>query len=143
MIIKRTVSSVLLAGWAAASAVAAAALSAAALSTAAPDPAALTAPAPAAPKRAAFSITSGAFQPGGTIPKVHECTSSGDNDPQKKNESPPFAWSGGPAEAKSCRCPSGSWWPGRSPGTCPTGPGRGRSRPAGWCCPRWPSAACW
>ncbi|MFC4055333.1 YbhB/YbcL family Raf kinase inhibitor-like protein [Actinomadura syzygii] len=93
MIIKRTVSSVLLVVCAAGTSVAAAAPS-----TAAPDPAA---PAPAAPKRAAFTITSSAFQPGGMIPKVHECTSSGDNDPQKKNESPPFAWSGGPAEAKS------------------------------------------
>ncbi|MBT2210964.1 MULTISPECIES: YbhB/YbcL family Raf kinase inhibitor-like protein [Actinomadura] len=66
--------------------------------------------APAAPTRAAsspaaskaaFSITSSAFRPGGTIPKVHLCTSDGSGDPGQKNESPPFAWTGGPAEAKS------------------------------------------
>lgn len=51
-------------------------------------------------ERGAFALTSTAFPPGGTIPKVHECT-SGDNDPEKKNESPPLAWSGAPAEAQS------------------------------------------
>ncbi|WP_242906061.1 YbhB/YbcL family Raf kinase inhibitor-like protein [Actinomadura terrae] len=55
---------------------------------------------PTAP-RAAFSITSSAFRPGGMIPKVHLCTSDGSGDPAQKNESPPFTWTGGPAEAKS------------------------------------------
>ncbi|MFI0482905.1 YbhB/YbcL family Raf kinase inhibitor-like protein [Actinomadura sp. 9N215] len=54
-----------------------------------------------APGAAAFAVTSSAFTSGGRIPTVHECTSSGDNDPRKKNESPPLAWTGGPAEAKS------------------------------------------
>ncbi|MFC6879013.1 MULTISPECIES: YbhB/YbcL family Raf kinase inhibitor-like protein [Actinomadura] len=50
--------------------------------------------------RAAFTLTSSAFTEGGTIPKVHECTSGG-NDPRQKNESPPLAWAGAPAAAKS------------------------------------------
>ncbi|WP_018680357.1 YbhB/YbcL family Raf kinase inhibitor-like protein [Actinokineospora enzanensis] len=52
-------------------------------------------------ERTAFAITSSAFANGGTIPKVHECTSGGGNDPAKKNESPPLAWSGAPTAAKS------------------------------------------
>ncbi|WP_199487545.1 YbhB/YbcL family Raf kinase inhibitor-like protein [Actinomadura spongiicola] len=64
--------------------------------------AAATLPAPdgAAPG-AAFTVTSGAFRNGGTIPIVHECTSSGDNDPRKKNESPPLEWTGAPDGALS------------------------------------------
>ncbi|WP_067468407.1 YbhB/YbcL family Raf kinase inhibitor-like protein [Actinomadura macra] len=49
---------------------------------------------------AAFTVTSTAFTEGGTIPKVHECTSGG-NDPRQKNESPPLAWTGAPAAAQS------------------------------------------
>nr|WP_245193035.1 YbhB/YbcL family Raf kinase inhibitor-like protein [Amycolatopsis alba] len=49
----------------------------------------------------AFALSSTAFANGGLIPKVHECTSGGGNDPAKKNESPPLAWSGAPAAAKS------------------------------------------
>ncbi|WP_285499901.1 YbhB/YbcL family Raf kinase inhibitor-like protein [Actinokineospora sp. NBRC 105648] len=49
----------------------------------------------------AFALSSAAFANGGLIPKVHECTSGGGNDPAKKNESPPLAWSGAPAGAKS------------------------------------------
>ncbi|WP_158887999.1 YbhB/YbcL family Raf kinase inhibitor-like protein [Amycolatopsis anabasis] len=49
----------------------------------------------------AFVLSSSAFANGGVIPKVHECTSGGGNDPAKKNESPPLAWSGAPAAAKS------------------------------------------
>ncbi|MFD9894657.1 YbhB/YbcL family Raf kinase inhibitor-like protein [Amycolatopsis sp. NPDC059027] len=56
---------------------------------------------PAAASPAAFTLTSTAFADGGMIPKVHECTSGGGNDPAKKNESPPFAWSGAPDTAKS------------------------------------------
>lgn len=52
-------------------------------------------------ERTAFAITSSAFANGGTIPKVHECTSGGGNAPAKKNESPPLAWSGAPTAAKS------------------------------------------
>ncbi|WP_051385344.1 YbhB/YbcL family Raf kinase inhibitor-like protein [Actinokineospora inagensis] len=51
--------------------------------------------------RAAFTLSSAAFANGGTIPKVHECTSGGGNDPAKKNQSPPLTWSGAPAAAKS------------------------------------------
>ncbi|MEV8634886.1 YbhB/YbcL family Raf kinase inhibitor-like protein [Streptosporangium sp. NPDC051023] len=51
--------------------------------------------------RAAFTVTSSAFPPGGVIPKVHECTSSGNNDPRQKNESPPLTWAGAPASAQS------------------------------------------
>ncbi|QWF84856.1 YbhB/YbcL family Raf kinase inhibitor-like protein [Amycolatopsis sp. CA-230715] len=58
-------------------------------------------PATASPGRAAFTVSSAAFVDGGLIPKVHECTSGGGNDPAKKNESPPLAWSGAPAAAKS------------------------------------------
>ena len=58
-------------------------------------------PSAAVPERdAAFTVTSSAFEQDGTIPKVHECT-SGDDDPQKKNESPPLAWSGAPDGARS------------------------------------------
>ncbi|WP_409491190.1 YbhB/YbcL family Raf kinase inhibitor-like protein [Amycolatopsis sp. cmx-11-12] len=49
----------------------------------------------------AFTLSSTAFANGGVLPKVHECTSGGGNDPAKKNESPPLAWSGAPAAAKS------------------------------------------
>ncbi|GLW89581.1 hypothetical protein Aglo03_03970 [Actinokineospora globicatena] len=49
----------------------------------------------------AFALSSAAFSNGGTIPKVHECTSGGGSDPAKKNQSPPLAWTGGPAAAKS------------------------------------------
>ncbi|WP_207944971.1 YbhB/YbcL family Raf kinase inhibitor-like protein [Actinomadura rubrisoli] len=49
---------------------------------------------------AAFTLTSTAFTEGGVIPKVHECTSGG-NDPRQKNESPPLAWTGGPTAAQS------------------------------------------
>ncbi|ALG10133.1 hypothetical protein AOZ06_27435 [Kibdelosporangium phytohabitans] len=51
--------------------------------------------------RNAFALSSTAFANGGVIPKVHECTSGGGSDPAKKNESPPLAWSGAPAGAKS------------------------------------------
>ncbi|MER6505426.1 YbhB/YbcL family Raf kinase inhibitor-like protein [Nonomuraea sp. NPDC001636] len=52
----------------------------------------------AAPANAtAFTLTSTAFTEGGIIPKVHECTSGGQTDPGRRNESPPLAWSGGPA----------------------------------------------
>ncbi|GAA3086532.1 YbhB/YbcL family Raf kinase inhibitor-like protein [Streptosporangium carneum] len=50
--------------------------------------------------RAAFTLTSSAFSPGGVIPKVHECTSGG-SDPRQKNESPPLTWAGGPTAARS------------------------------------------
>jgi len=49
----------------------------------------------------AFTLSSSAFADGGAIPKIHECTSGGGNDPAKKNESPPLAWAGAPAAAKS------------------------------------------
>ncbi|MFI6501490.1 YbhB/YbcL family Raf kinase inhibitor-like protein [Nonomuraea typhae] len=52
------------------------------------------------PGGAAFTLTSGAFSPGGVIPKVHECTSGG-SDPRQRNESPPLSWAGGPATAQS------------------------------------------
>ncbi|MEU7530995.1 YbhB/YbcL family Raf kinase inhibitor-like protein [Saccharothrix sp. NPDC042600] len=58
-----------------------------------------TAPAAAAPN--AFVLSSSAFANGGTIPKVHECTSGGGNDPAKRNESPPLTWTGAPAAARS------------------------------------------
>ncbi|MEU2562936.1 YbhB/YbcL family Raf kinase inhibitor-like protein [Streptomyces longispororuber] len=51
--------------------------------------------------RSAFALSSTAFANGGVIPKVHECTSGGGNDPAKRNESPPLSWSGAPAAAKS------------------------------------------
>ncbi|CCH31524.1 YbhB/YbcL family Raf kinase inhibitor-like protein [Actinosynnema sp. NPDC047251] len=51
--------------------------------------------------RNAFALSSTAFANGGVMPKVHECTSGGGNDPAKKNESPPLAWSGAPAAAQS------------------------------------------
>ncbi|WP_207401048.1 YbhB/YbcL family Raf kinase inhibitor-like protein [Actinomadura roseirufa] len=56
---------------------------------------------PAGMGAAAFALSSTAFTNGGTIPKVHECTTDGRNDPRQKNESPPLAWSGAPAAAKS------------------------------------------
>ncbi|RLK58856.1 YbhB/YbcL family Raf kinase inhibitor-like protein [Actinokineospora cianjurensis] len=56
---------------------------------------------PATASAAAFTLSSTAFASGGMIPKVHECTSGGGNDPAKKNESPPLVWSGAPAAAKS------------------------------------------
>ncbi|MBB5953500.1 hypothetical protein FHS29_000070 [Saccharothrix tamanrassetensis] len=62
--------------------------------------AASSAPAPSAGP-SAFTLSSAAFANGGVIPKIHECTSGGGNDPAKKNESPPLAWSGAPAAAKS------------------------------------------
>ncbi|MFC3983782.1 MULTISPECIES: YbhB/YbcL family Raf kinase inhibitor-like protein [Streptosporangium] len=49
---------------------------------------------------AAFALTSAAFTEGGTIPKVHECTSGG-NDPRQHNESPPLTWAGAPTAARS------------------------------------------
>ncbi|HWD05525.1 MAG TPA: YbhB/YbcL family Raf kinase inhibitor-like protein, partial [Amycolatopsis sp.] len=55
----------------------------------------------ASPGRAAFALSSTAFADGGMIPKVHDCASSGDGDPEKKDESPPLAWSGTPEQAKS------------------------------------------
>ncbi|MEV0582767.1 YbhB/YbcL family Raf kinase inhibitor-like protein [Nonomuraea sp. NPDC050310] len=55
----------------------------------------------AANPSAAFTVTSSAFAPGGLIPKVHECTSSGTNDPRQKNESVPLSWSGAPTGARS------------------------------------------
>ncbi|WP_410656990.1 YbhB/YbcL family Raf kinase inhibitor-like protein [Amycolatopsis sp. lyj-112] len=58
-------------------------------------------PAAASPGRNAFTLSSNAFVNGGIIPKAHECTSGGGQDPAKKNESPPLAWSGAPAAAKS------------------------------------------
>ncbi|ONI79805.1 hypothetical protein ALI144C_23995 [Actinosynnema sp. ALI-1.44] len=58
-------------------------------------------PVAASTSRNAFSLSSTAFANGGVIPKVHECTSGGGGDPAKKNESPPLAWSGAPAAAKS------------------------------------------
>ncbi|MGW2152554.1 YbhB/YbcL family Raf kinase inhibitor-like protein [Nonomuraea sp. NPDC001699] len=45
----------------------------------------------------AFTLTSAAFTEGGLIPKVHECTSGGQTDPGRRNESPPLTWNGGPA----------------------------------------------
>ncbi|GAA4228128.1 hypothetical protein GCM10022254_17510 [Actinomadura meridiana] len=56
---------------------------------------------PPAEPGAAFTVTSSAFAEGGRIPTVHECTSSGDNDPSKKNESPPLAWKGAPDGVQS------------------------------------------
>ncbi|NRQ37590.1 YbhB/YbcL family Raf kinase inhibitor-like protein [Nonomuraea sp. NN258] len=35
------------------------------------------------------------------MPKVHECTSDGRNDPRQRNESPPLAWTGAPDTARS------------------------------------------
>ncbi|WP_410664931.1 YbhB/YbcL family Raf kinase inhibitor-like protein [Amycolatopsis sp. lyj-84] len=49
----------------------------------------------------AFTLSSTAFANGGVMPKVHECTSGGGQDPAKRNESPPLAWSSAPAAAKS------------------------------------------
>ncbi|MFI6639065.1 YbhB/YbcL family Raf kinase inhibitor-like protein [Streptomyces sp. NPDC050504] len=51
--------------------------------------------------RSAFALSSAAFADGGVIPKVHECTSGGGNDPAKRNESTPLNWSGAPTAAKS------------------------------------------
>ncbi|MEV0679254.1 YbhB/YbcL family Raf kinase inhibitor-like protein [Actinosynnema sp. NPDC050436] len=65
------------------------------------SPAAASAAAPAPTDEAAFTLSSTAFANGGVMPKVHECTSGGGNDPAKKNESPPLAWSGAPAAAQS------------------------------------------
>ncbi|MFI9816859.1 YbhB/YbcL family Raf kinase inhibitor-like protein [Saccharothrix variisporea] len=56
---------------------------------------------PSASGRSAFQLSSTAFADGGVIPKVHECTSGGGNDPGKRNESPPLAWTGAPDTAKS------------------------------------------
>jgi Raf kinase inhibitor-like YbhB/YbcL family protein len=56
---------------------------------------------PPAGRDAAFTVKSSAFANGGRIPTVHECTSSGDNDPAKKNESPPLEWSGAPDGVQS------------------------------------------
>ncbi|WP_425470670.1 YbhB/YbcL family Raf kinase inhibitor-like protein [Saccharothrix australiensis] len=53
------------------------------------------------PGPSAFTLSSSAFANGGVMPKVHECTSGGGNDPAKRNESPPLAWSGAPAAARS------------------------------------------
>ncbi|MFC4086729.1 YbhB/YbcL family Raf kinase inhibitor-like protein [Amycolatopsis samaneae] len=65
-------------------------------------PAAASPGTPGSPaSRNAFTLSSTAFADGALIPKVHECSSSGDGDPGKKNESPPLAWSGAPAAAKS------------------------------------------
>ncbi|MFI6585211.1 YbhB/YbcL family Raf kinase inhibitor-like protein [Embleya sp. NPDC050493] len=65
-------------------------------------PAAASSLAPTSPAgRSAFALSSAAFADGGVIPKIHECTSGGGNDPAKKNESPPLTWSGAPAAAKS------------------------------------------
>ncbi|NUT92633.1 MAG: YbhB/YbcL family Raf kinase inhibitor-like protein [Saccharothrix sp.] len=58
-------------------------------------------PAVATATPTAFQLSSTAFPDGGVIPKAHECTSGGGNDPAKKNESPPLAWTGAPATAKS------------------------------------------
>src|SRR5437868_11312394 len=78
------------------------AASAAGLSRAAATPPVSKAPQPTAPRGtpAAFALTSTAFLEGGTIPKIHECTSGG-NDPRQKNESPPLAWTGAPTAAQS------------------------------------------
>ncbi|WP_030573667.1 YbhB/YbcL family Raf kinase inhibitor-like protein [Streptomyces aureocirculatus] len=65
-----------------------------------PSTASSTSSAPSA-ARSAFALSSTAFVDGGVIPKVHECTSGGGNDPAKRNESPPLTWSGAPATAKS------------------------------------------
>lgn len=54
----------------------------------------------ATPGSAAFTLTSSAFAEGGTIPKVHECTSGG-SDPRQHNESPPLTWAGAPTGARS------------------------------------------
>ena len=51
--------------------------------------------------RDAFALSSTAFADGGLIPKAHDCASSGDGDPRKKNESPPLEWSGAPGTAQS------------------------------------------
>ncbi|MFI6918919.1 YbhB/YbcL family Raf kinase inhibitor-like protein [Nonomuraea spiralis] len=63
--------------------------------------AATTAAGAAPAHAAAFTLTSTAFAPGGIIPKVHECTSGGQTDPGRRNESPPLTWSGGPAGTQS------------------------------------------
>jgi Raf kinase inhibitor-like YbhB/YbcL family protein len=66
------------------------------------SPAAASSIAPASSAdHSAFALSSSAFVNGGVIPKIHECTSGGGNDPAKKNESPPLAWSGAPAAARS------------------------------------------
>lgn len=65
-----------------------------------PATASSTSSAPSA-KQSAFTLSSTAFTNGGTIPKVHECTSGGGSDPAKRNESPPLTWSGAPSAAKS------------------------------------------
>lgn len=61
----------------------------------------LTCATPATASPSAFALSSTAFANGGIIPKVHECTSGGGNDPAKKNESPPLAWAGAPDAVKS------------------------------------------
>ncbi|WP_409465067.1 YbhB/YbcL family Raf kinase inhibitor-like protein [Amycolatopsis sp. GA6-003] len=63
--------------------------------------AASPATASASSARAELALSSAAFSDGGLIPKTHDCASSGDGDPEKKNESPPLAWSGAPEAAKS------------------------------------------
>ncbi|MFH8797225.1 YbhB/YbcL family Raf kinase inhibitor-like protein [Streptomyces sp. NPDC017941] len=65
-----------------------------------PTTASSTASAPSTPWNA-FALSSPAFVDGGVIPKVHECTSGGGNDPAKRNESPPLTWAGAPTAAKS------------------------------------------
>ncbi len=66
------------------------------------SPAAASTIAPASSAgQSAFALSSTAFANGGLIPKIHECTSGGGNDPAKKNESPPLAWSGAPTTAQS------------------------------------------
>ncbi|WJV44141.1 YbhB/YbcL family Raf kinase inhibitor-like protein [Streptomyces flavofungini] len=66
----------------------------------APTTASAASSAPSVP-RSGFALSSTAFADGGVIPKVHECTSGGGSDPGKRNESPPLAWAGAPAAAKS------------------------------------------
>ncbi len=46
---------------------------------------------------AAFNVTSSSFAQGATIPTRHECSSNGPG----SNVSPPLAWSGAPASARS------------------------------------------
>ncbi|GAB3361122.1 hypothetical protein [Amycolatopsis echigonensis] len=47
-----------------------------------------SAAASANPRRAVFALSSTAFADGGLIPKVHDCASSGDGDPESRRRWP-------------------------------------------------------
>lgn len=49
----------------------------------------------------ALTVSSPAFENDEIMPRVHECTSSPDPDPEQKNESPPLEWAEAPDDTKS------------------------------------------